>query len=164
MFEPDDLLLTLTNAEVEFVVIGGVAVGVHGFARATKDLDIVPAPSEENMERLAHALSEMGAQHIGVGDFSPEEFPFNPTDPAQLAEGANFRLETSHGPLDIMQWVAGIDADLAYSELAPKAVPVAFRNKEIRVCALDHLLAMKRAAGRPQDLADLRRLGGEDNS
>ncbi len=164
MFEPDDLLLALTNAEVEFVIIGGVAVGVHGFARATKDLDIVPAPTSENMERLAQALTTIGAQHIGVGDFSPEEFPFDPTDPVQLQEGANFRLDTSHGPLDIMQWVAGIDADLAYSELAPKALTVAFRDTEIQVCNLDHLVAMKHAAGRPQDLEDLRRLGGEDSA
>jgi hypothetical protein len=159
MFEPDDLLLTLTSAGVEFIVIGGVAVGVHGFTRATKDLDIVPAPSPENMERLASVLVEIQARHVGLGDFSPEEFPFDPTDPIQLAEGANFRLETSHGPLDIMQWVAGIETDLAYAELAPKAMPVTFRDTKIRVCALDHLRAMKRAAGRPQDLEDLRRLG-----
>jgi hypothetical protein len=159
MFEPDDLLLALTRAQVEFVVIGGVAVGVHGFIRATKDLDIVPAPSPENLERLAQVLVEIEAQHVGVGDFAPEEFPYDPTDPAQLAEGANFRLETSHGPLDIMQWVTGIETELAYSELAPEAIPVTFRDAQIRVCALDHLRAMKRAAGRPQDLEDLRRLG-----
>ncbi len=158
MFEPDDLLLTLTNAQVAFIVIGGVAVGVHGFVRATKDLDIVPDPAPENLARLAGALVEMAAQHAGVGDFSPEEFPHDPTDPVQLAEGANFRLETSHGPLDIMQWLPGIEADLAYSELAPTAVAVAFRDRQIRVCALDHLRAMKRAAGRPQDLEDLTRL------
>jgi hypothetical protein len=110
------------------------------------------------LERLARVLVEIGAQHVGVGDFSPEEFPYDPTDPVQLAEGANFRLETSHGPLDIMQWVAGIETDLAYSELAPEAFPVTFRDAQIRVCALDHLRAMKRAAGRPQDLEDLRRL------
>lgn len=160
MFEPDDLLLALTNAQVEFIVIGGVAVGVHGFARATKDLDIVPDPAPENLERLARVLVEIGAQHVGVGDFSPEEFPYDPTDPVQLAEGANFRLETSHGPLDIMQWVAGIETDLAYAELAPKALPVTFRDTQIRVCAIDHLRAMKRAAGRPQDLADLEQLAG----
>src|ERR1017187_4891916 len=114
MFEPDDLLLALTNAQVKFVVIGGVAVGVHNFARATKDLDIVPEPSAENMERLARLLVEVDAQQVGVGAFSPDEFPFDPTDPTQLAEGANFRLETSHGPLDILQWVAGIETDLAY--------------------------------------------------
>ncbi|MFI5005531.1 MAG: hypothetical protein ACHQE6_11020 [Solirubrobacterales bacterium] len=159
MFEPDELLLALTRAQVEFVVIGGVAVGVHGFIRATKDLDIVPAPSPENLERLARVLVEIEAQHVGVGDFSPEEFPYDPTDPAQLAEGANFRLETSRGPVDIMQWVAGIETELAYLELAPEAIPVQFRDTQIRVCSLEHLRAMKRAAGRPQDLADLERLG-----
>src|ERR1700735_2587398 len=99
MFEPDDLLLALTSAQVEFIIIGGVAVGVHGFIRATKDLDIVPAPSTENLQRLAQVLVEIEAQHVGIGDFSSNEFPYDPTDPVQLAEGANFRLETSHGPL-----------------------------------------------------------------
>ncbi len=58
---------------------------MHGFVRATKDLDIVPAPSPENLERLARVLVELGAQHVGVGEFSPEEFPYDPTDPVQLA-------------------------------------------------------------------------------
>jgi len=159
MFEPDELLLALSSAQVEFIVIGGVAVGVHGFTRATKDLDIVPDPSMENLERLARVLREIKAQHIGLEDFSPEEFPYDPTDPVQLAEGANFRLETSLGPMDIMQWVAGIETDLAYEELAPKAFPVTFRDSEIRVCAIEHLRAMKRAAGRPRDLDDLKQLG-----
>ncbi|HEY4997210.1 MAG TPA: DUF6036 family nucleotidyltransferase [Solirubrobacteraceae bacterium] len=158
MFEPDDLLLALTNAQVDFVVIGGVAVGVHGFTRATKDLDIVPDPAPENLTRLARVLEEIRAQHVGVGDFAAEEFPYDPTDPMQLAEGANFRLDTSHGPLDIMQWVAGVEADPAYDELQPRALAVQFRGAEIRVCSLEHLRAMKLAAGRPQDLEDLRRL------
>ncbi len=159
MFEPDDLLLALTGAQVEFVVIGGVAVGVHGFIRATKDLDIVPDPSPENLERLARLLKEINAQHVGLEDFSPEEFPYDPTDPVGLAEGANFRLETSLGPLDIMQWVQGIDQDLAYTELAPRAIPVTFRDTQVQVCALEDLRTMKRAAGRPEDLKDLERLG-----
>jgi hypothetical protein len=158
MFEPDDLLLALTHAQVSFIVIGGVAVGVHGFARATKDLDIVPDPAPDNLERLARLLSELEAQHVGLGDFSPEEFPYDPTDPEQLAEGANFRLETSHGPMDIMQWVAGVENDLAYHELAPHAVAVQFRGSQVRVCGLEHLRAMKRAAGRPRDLEDLKQL------
>ena len=49
MFAPDDLLVALTNAHVDFVVIGGVAVGVHGFLRATQDLDIVPDGTPENL-------------------------------------------------------------------------------------------------------------------
>ncbi len=158
MFEPDDLLLALTDASVEFVVIGGVAVGVHGFVRATKDLDIVPDPTPENLVRLAGLLAEIGARHVGLEDFSADEFPHDPTDPAQLAEGANFRLETSHGPLDILQWVSGVEGDLAYPELAKQAITVRFRGRDICVCGIEHLRAMKRAAGREQDLADIREL------
>jgi hypothetical protein len=160
MFEPDELLLTLTGALVEFIVIGGVAVGVHGFVRATRDLDIVPDPDEANLARLAGVLAAIGATHLGAGDFAPDEFPYDPTDPRQLAEGANFRLDTSLGPLDIMQWVAGIQAELAYTELADQAMTVRFRDTQVRVCGLEHLRAMKNAAGRPQDLEDLKRLAG----
>lgn len=114
MFEADELLLALRNANVRFVVIGGIAVGVHGYVRATKDLDIVPRPDLENLRRLAGLLRELGAEHVGVGEFSADEFPYDPTDPDQLARGANFRLETRLGPLDIMQWVPGIEEDPAY--------------------------------------------------
>jgi hypothetical protein len=158
MFEPDDLLLALTGAGVEFVVIGGVAVGVHGFVRATKDLDIVPDPAPANLARLADLLAKIDARQVGLGDFSADEFPHDPTDPAQLAEGANFRLETSHGPLDILQWVSGVEAEQVYPELARQALTVRFRGKDIRVCGIEHLRAMKHAAGREQDLADLREL------
>ena len=74
MFEPDDLLVALSSAQVQFVVIGGVAVGVHGFVRATEDLDIVPDPAPENLGRLAHVLQEIEAKHVGSDEFSPEEF------------------------------------------------------------------------------------------
>jgi hypothetical protein len=159
MFEPDDLLLALSEAQVRFVVIGGVAVGVHGFVRATKDLDIVPDPTPDNLARLARLLKEIEARQIGADELEPEEFPYDPTDPAQLAEGANFRLDTSHGALDVMQWVPGIDTDSAYPELDQQAVEVAFRGTTIRVCGIEHLRTMKRTAARERDLMDLRELG-----
>jgi hypothetical protein len=157
MFAPDELLLALREGGVRFIVIGGVAVGVHGFVRATKDLDIVPDPEPGNLTRLAAVLRALGAEHVGVGDFSADEFPYDPTDPVRLAEGANFRLETRLGPLD-MQWVAGIKEDPAYPTLAREAITVRFRDGDVRVCALGHLRAMKAAAGREQDLQDLREL------
>jgi len=159
MFRADELLLSLREARIGFVVIGGIAVGVHGYVRATKDLDIVADPEPENLTRLSSLLHELDAQHVGVGDFAAEEFPYDPTDPEQLGQGANFRLETRLGPLDIMQWVAGIDEDPAYPALARDAITVDFRGGPLLVCGLEHLLAMKQAAGREQDLQDLRELG-----
>src|ERR1700677_115696 len=111
MFQADELLLARREAHVRFVVIGGIAVGVHGYVRATKDLDIVPDPEPENVTRLSSLLRELEAEHVGVGDVVAEEFPYDPTDPEQLAQGANFRLATRLGPLDIMQWVSGIDEE-----------------------------------------------------
>jgi predicted nucleotidyltransferase len=58
-----------------------------------------------------------------------------------------------------MQWVAGIDADPAYEALADASIQGELDGIPLRVCGLDHLISMKRAAGRPRDLDDLRRLG-----
>ena len=67
--------------------------------------------------------------------------------------------ETRLGDLDIMQWVAGIEADSAYEALATEAIAGELAGIPLRVCGRDHLIAMKRAAGRPRDLDDLQRLG-----
>jgi hypothetical protein len=96
--------------------------------------------------RAERVLVEIKAEHVGISDFAPDEFPYDPTDPQELAEGANFRLDTDLGPLNIMQWVAGIQADIAYPELASRATNVHFRDTEIHVYGLEHLRAMKRAA------------------
>jgi hypothetical protein len=76
-----------------------------------------------------------------------------------LSAGANFRLETRLGDLDIMQWVAGVESDPAYAALDGAAIEGELAGIPLRVCGRDHLIAMKRAAGRPRDLDDLQRLG-----
>ena len=94
MFQADELLLALRRAQVRFIVIGGIAVGVHGYVRATKDLDMVPDPDPKYFTRLAALLRELGAERIGVGEFAADEFQYDPTNPEQLTQGADFRLET----------------------------------------------------------------------
>ena len=79
---------------------------------------------------------------------------------SDLAQGGNFCLHTRLGRIDIMQWASGIDADDLYVELDREAITGNVEDFSIRVCGLEHLRAMKRAAGRPQDLEDLRHLNG----
>jgi hypothetical protein len=156
--DPLPLLRFLHERGVEHIIIGGVAVSAHGFVRPSKDLDIVPDPSVENLSRLAAALADLNAKNAEAGDFDDGEFPFDPTSVEDLSQGGNFRLLTDQGRLDILQWVAGIDVNAPYAELAEQAVEGMPENVPIRVCSLAHLRAMKQAAGRPRDLDDLKYL------
>jgi hypothetical protein len=158
---PEPLLRALHEAGVQHIIIGGFAVNAHGVIRPSRDLDIVPNPDPANLKRLAALLADLDARHVGLGDFDADEFPFDPTNPEDLRSGANFRLETRLGDLDIMQWVPGIEADPAYGALASEAIEGELDGTPLRVCALGHLIAMKRAAGRPRDLDDLKRLGAD---
>ena len=67
-------------------------------------------------------------------------------------------METSLGALDIMQWIPGISGEPAYHELATEAITADVRGIPVTVCSRSHLLAMKRAADRPRDRADLDQL------
>jgi hypothetical protein len=147
------LLAALSKAGIDFVVIGGFAVSAHGYPRATKDLDIVPAPDAENLERLAAVLKKLNATLIGMEELSAEEIV--QPDAGGLAMGGNFVLATSSGRLDVMQLVA---PDLDFGELAAASVEDEVFGHQVRFCSYEHLVAMKEAAGRPEDLLDLERL------
>ncbi len=149
------LLRRLHEAGVEHVVIGGLAVIAHGVQRFTNDLAICPAPDLANLARLARLLQHVHARQLGLGDFDESEFPFDPRGPKELAEGGNFRLVTTEGILDVMQWIPGISDEQAYDVLVADAVEGAAFGVPLKVSSLEHLRAMKRAAGRPQDQQDL---------
>jgi hypothetical protein len=156
--DPEPLLHFLHEQGVAHILIGGVAVAAHGYPRPSRDLDLVPAPDSANLGRLARALAVLHARPAELSDFSAGEVPADATSADDLARGGNFRLETDLGPLDIMQWIAGIDADDLYAELDRDALAFSLGGVPVRYCGLDHLRAMKQAAGRPRDLDDLEHL------
>lgn len=148
------ILEALVGEGVEFLVIGGVAVGFHGYIRATKDVDVVPAPDSDNLERLAHVLSSLEAKIEGADEFEDEESP-DPLDPKALALGGNWVLRTRLGRFDVMQWIG--DEGL-WQRLAPGAIATEIGGLTVRVVGYEDLVDLKRRAGRPEDLADLERL------
>jgi hypothetical protein len=157
--DPLPLLRALHERGIEHIVVGGFAVNAHGFIRVTKDLDIVPSPAVGNLEKLAEMLRDLDARILDTEDFTQEEMPADPTRTADLEMGGNFCVLTDLGRLDVMQWLSGVDTDDLYGQLNPDTVEGSVDGIPVRVCGLEHLRAMKRAAGRPQDLEDLRRLG-----
>lgn len=115
---PEELLSVLQAHDVEFVVIGGFSLAVHGVVRATKDVDIVPDPKQENLRRLGGALDELEAR-IDLGDLDPSELGIE-LDAEGLGHGGNFVLYTRYGRLDVMQDVPGIHG--GYARLRDGAV------------------------------------------
>jgi predicted nucleotidyltransferase len=148
------ILAELNRDGVEFILIGGVAVGFHGYVRATKDVDIVPAPDSANLLRLARLLRRLNAQIEGAEEFANEELP-DPLDPKVLGLGGNWVLRTRLGRFDIMQWIG---EEALWGKLAPSAVEAEVDGLAIRVVSYDDLVALKEMAGRPEDLTDLQRL------
>ena len=108
------LLETLDAHGVEFVIIGGIAVGLHGHARATKDLDIMIEPSAANVARLWAFSEDVDAEPLALDDVSADELPL-PFEPASILEGGNWLLHTRLRRVDVMQFAAGAPP---YSELA----------------------------------------------
>ncbi|MFI5009548.1 MAG: hypothetical protein ACHQDY_04660 [Solirubrobacterales bacterium] len=158
--DPLQLLTALHDRGIEYIVVGGFAVNAHGFIRVTKDLDIVPNPSAENLDRLAEMLRDLDATVLDTADFEAEEMPADPTHATDLAMGGNFCLLTKLGRIDVMQWLSGVETEDLYSEFDRDAIEGSLDGVPVRVCGLEHLRAMKRAAGRPQDIEDLKALEG----
>jgi predicted nucleotidyltransferase len=145
-FDPRRILRKLTEAGVEFVVIGGIAVVLSGYGRATRDLDIMFADDPANLEALGRVLTDLDARLRGVED----DVPFV-ADARTLAGIQLLTLETSLGWLDVHKQVPGV---VSFPRLRRRAERVTIDDFAVLVAGVDDLLAMKRAAGRPQDQID----------
>lgn len=149
-FDLRALLEALDHGGVRFVVIGGVAVGAHGYVRGTEDLDLVPDPDPANLDRLSQALGELDSTLPTV------DRAFDPsTDASVIRRGGNVTANTKFGGLDVVQRAGGVPA---YSDLAQDAVDSELLGIPVRICSLARLREMKQAAGREQDRADLANL------
>lgn len=146
-FRPELILRVLRAHEVAFVVIGGFAGNILGSPLLTADLDICYARAKENLERLASALRELHADLRGA----PKGLPLQ-LDATMLRNGLNFTFDTDGGALDCLGEPAGV---AGYEALLANAEAVLAGGEELLVCALEDLIRMKRAAGRPKDIGAL---------
>lgn len=146
-FSPIPLVERLVAHGVDFVVIGGIAMILQGSARLTQDLDISYSSDPTNLDVLGAALLDLKPRLRGVTD----EVPFIP-DGQTLRRSMTLTLDTEHGPIDLLGQPPGAPA---YDDLRRGADRVNLGGVAILVASLDHLEAMKRAAGREKDRLDL---------
>jgi len=130
------------------VLIGGLAVNAWGVVRGTKDVDIVVAPDVENLKRVAEVATAING-HVQTGE---SFLSSQPSIAGQLASGEQVAIETELGRLDVVQ---GPDGVPTFKELRVRATDAEVLGVRVAVCSVEDLKAMKQAAGRTRDLADL---------
>lgn len=137
-----DFLRSLNARGVEYLVVGGYAVGYHGFVRATGDLDVFVRSSPQNAESLLAAFKDFG---FDVPELTPAVF---------LEPGKIVRIGVPPLRLEVMNEISGVTFDDCFGKRAEEVID------GLRVCFIDResLLLNKRAAGRPKDLADVEAL------
>lgn len=141
------ILAALSDAEVELVIIGGVAASAHGSAHLTRDLDVCYQRTMENVRRLVAALTPLAPRLRGA----PADLPFI-FDERTVLHGLNFTLATSLGAIDLLGEVQGLGD---YIAVAAASGPMELFGHQFRVLSLEALIRSKRSAGRPRDLAIL---------
>jgi len=142
-----ELFRALAEHGVDYLVIGGVAAQVHGRRRTTKDLDVIPAPDQENFERLTAALVTLDAHPAELGPGAPtptaEQLRIAPIVPP---------LSTRHGDLHILNEVPGATA---YAGMRARALTTDLDGIVLSIVGVDDLIRMKYASGRPSDIEDI---------
>jgi predicted nucleotidyltransferase len=148
-----DVLRALTIAKVRYVVVGGVAVVLHGYMRATKDVDLVIDLAPAEARKALTVLREMGLQ------------PTVPVDALQFADPEKrrewieqknmlvFQMRDQRRNVDIF-----VDYPIPFDELWDQSLLLPIEDVTVRVASIPHLIEMKRRAGRPEDLIDIEKL------
>lgn len=144
------LIESLSTAEVDYILVGGVAATVHGSARLTADVDIVYARDRGNLARLVRALGPHQPYLRGAPPGLPFEF-----DVETLRSGLNFTLTTTAGALDLLGEITGGGT---FEDLMAHAIEVQLFGFSCRCLDLPTLIRVKRAAGRPKDLESIAEL------
>lgn len=137
-----EMLQCLSEEDVKFLLVGAYALAVHGFPRATKDINFFVWATPQNAAKLMRALARFGAP---MGEISESDFS---------SEGVIFQIGNSPRRIDIVTTIDGIKFDQAYANRKTFQI----EGLQVPVISLEDLIANKRASGRTQDLADVENL------
>lgn len=144
MTQLEQLLAALSDAGVEFIIVGGVAARAHGSSRLTDDIDISYARTPANLARVVGALAPFTPYLRGA----PLGLPFD-WSVATLRAGLNFTLTTTVGAIDLLGEITGGGH---YADLLPHTLTITIFGRDVQLLDLPWLIRVKRAAGRPKDL------------
>ena len=154
VFEP--IFQILNTAGVRYVVVGGLATVLHGYARLTADVDLAVDLAPEEATKMIQALVARGFRpQVPV---LPEEFA-NPTVREVWFRDKHMRAFSLVDPVNPMRVVdLLLKPEISFEELLARSQEVMLNKTKIKIASIDDLIVLKRHAGRPQDLTDIEQL------
>jgi hypothetical protein len=151
-----ELLKALEDENIRYVVVGGVAVILHGFVRASMDLDIVISLDSTNTQQFLDLVSRLGYRSkapVPLNDFA------DPVKRKEWAETKGMIVFSLHHAKRYEELVDVFISDMVpFEELFDRRVKIALGECSVNIASRQDLKTMKRIAGRPQDLEDIKAL------
>ncbi len=136
------LLKALTEAGIEFIVVGGLAAVAQGAPITTMDIDIVHRQSKENIEKLLALLKKVDAVYR-----RPDDTIIEP-EAQDLWGRGHVLFVTRYGPLDVL---AVIEEDRGYDDLLPDTIEIEYRGYKVRMLNLKALVELKKSSQNPKE-------------
>lgn len=141
---------------MQYAVIGGVAVNLHGYLRATADLDVIIALTDEEISKFISVAKAMGMVPrvpVKLEDFAKKELR------EEWITEKNMKVFSVYNPKDPLEHIdVKIEGHEDFEKILKNSVTMRVRDIEIKVVDIDDLIALKEQAGRDRDLDDIRAL------
>src|SRR3972149_4970977 len=151
----EEVFESLNEARVDYVVAGGVALVLHGVVRLTADLDLAVSLSPDNLEKFVSVMEKLGYKPkapVRAKDLA------DPDKREDWIRKKNMRVFSFHHLARPVLIDIFIEENIKFSELRKHSITIKAGEISIPVVSADDLIKMKRASGRPQDLADIEAL------
>lgn len=151
-----DIFAKFNEAKIRYIVVGGIAVNLHGIPRMTYDIDLLLDMEDDNLKKFLHLLKEWGFSPkvpVDIMDFAKRE---KREDWIKNKHMKAFCLVNPDWPLSEIDVV--INTPVNYQSSSRKAINIPLCNISIPVIDIDDLIKMKKNTGRKQDEADIRYL------
>jgi predicted nucleotidyltransferase len=147
------IFAALEESSVRYVVVGGLAVVLHGYARLTADVDLVVDLAEGEAIKAVEALTGLGMvprAPVAARDFA------DPDKRRAWVQDKGMRVFSMHDPRKpLVEVDLFVDPPFLFEELYARAEPIEIGDRRVRVASIEDLIEMKRRAGRPQDEEDV---------
>jgi predicted nucleotidyltransferase len=152
----EEIFRELNKKKVDYVVVGGVAVVMHGVVRLTADLDLMVHLEERNLAKFVEVMNELGYRpKVPV---KAESF-IDPENRRLWIEEKNMRVFSFYHPKKgIMLIDIFIDEPVSYNKIKEDSVRMKMGNLLIPTVSVEDLIRLKEISGRPQDIADIEAL------